>query len=137
MDCDCGYGDENSTQIAGCYIFGSYSKSNPKEHAFINETLDKYGSLPGLFFEFKERVKKETSSKCSHCGGQISRSSELGIDVLLTVEMIKHASMREHEFLALVSSDRDYLPLLRRILVINVVEVTSALQQAADFPTSN
>jgi hypothetical protein len=26
--------------------------------------------------------------------------------------MIKHASMREHDYLALVSSDRDYLPLL-------------------------
>lgn len=40
------------------------------------------------------------------------RSSELGVDVLLAVEMIKHASMKEHDFLALVSSDRDYLPLL-------------------------
>jgi NYN domain len=42
----------------------------------------------------------------------MSRSSELGVDVLLAVEMIKHATMREHEYLALVSGDRDYIPLL-------------------------
>jgi hypothetical protein len=107
-----GHSDESSTQIAGCYIFGSYSRSNGRESAFIDEVLDRYASTPGLFFEFRERVKKEVASKCPNCGEQVSKSSELGIDVLLSVEMIKHASMREHEFLALVSSDRDYLPLL-------------------------
>jgi uncharacterized LabA/DUF88 family protein len=107
-----GYGDESSGELAGAYIFGSYSKSNAEEHEFINNTVDKYGALPGLFFEFKERVKKETASKCANCGEPVHRSSELGVDMLLAVEMIKHASMREHDYLALVSSDRDYLPLL-------------------------
>lgn len=107
-----GYGDETTGDLAGCYIFGSFSKSNATEHAFVNDTLDKYGSKPGLYFEFKERVTKEASSKCKNCGAQVSRSSELGVDVLLAVEMIKHAAIRDHQFLALVSSDRDYLPLL-------------------------
>lgn len=68
--------------------------------------------FPGLFFDFRERVKKETSIKCANCGDQITQTSEAGVDVLLTVEMIKHAAMREHDYLALVSSDRDFLPLL-------------------------
>jgi uncharacterized LabA/DUF88 family protein len=107
-----GYGDESQGDLAGCYIFGSYSKSDPRQHAFVNKTLDKYGSLPGLFFDFRERVKKETTVRCSNCGGQVSQSSEAGVDILLAVEMIKHAAMREHDYLALVSSDRDFLPLL-------------------------
>jgi uncharacterized LabA/DUF88 family protein len=107
-----GHGDETTGDLGGCYIFGSFSKSTPTEHAFVTDTLDKYGSKPGLYFEFKERVTKEASSKCKNCGAQVSRSSELGVDVLLAVEMIKHAAMRDHQFLALVSSDRDYLPLL-------------------------
>jgi uncharacterized LabA/DUF88 family protein len=107
-----GYGDESLGNLAGCYIFGSYSKSDARQYAFVNETLDKYGSLPGLFFDFRERIRKETSIKCSSCGEQVSQSSEAGVDVLLTVEMIKHAAMREHDYLALVSSDRDFVPLL-------------------------
>jgi hypothetical protein len=79
---------------------------------FINRTLDRFGSLPGLFFDFTERVKKETSVKCSDCGHPNPQYTESGIDVVLTVEMIKHAAMREHEYLALISSDRDFIPLL-------------------------
>ena len=30
-----GYGDETSGEPAGCYIFGSYAKSDPKEAKFI------------------------------------------------------------------------------------------------------
>jgi uncharacterized LabA/DUF88 family protein len=107
-----GYGDETSGELAGCYIFGSCARSDPKEAKFIKRTLDKYGSMSGLFFEFKERVRKQTSDKCQQCGTPMSRSSELGVDVLLAVEMIKHATMRDHEYLALVSGDRDYIPLL-------------------------
>jgi hypothetical protein len=78
----------------------------------VNKTLDKYGHLPGLFFEFKERVRKETSIKCNSCGDSISRATESGVDVLLAVETIKHMTMREHDFLAVVSSDQDFIPLL-------------------------
>lgn len=107
-----GHSDESLGELAGCYVFGSYSKSNPQEAAFKDEVLDDYGSSAGIFFDFKERVRKTTAAKCGKCGEPVSRSSELGVDVLLTVEMIKHAAMREHEYLALISSDRDYLPLL-------------------------
>lgn len=104
--------DESVASLAGCYIFGSYSKSNANENDFVKKTLDQYGSSPGLYFDFKERVKKETLIKCRTCGDHVSQSSEAGVDVLLTVEMIKHAAMREHDYLALVSSDRDFVPLL-------------------------
>lgn len=107
-----GHGDETTGDLAGCYIFGSYTKSNPTENAFVNDTLDRYGPKPGLYFDFGERVTKQASGQCKSCGAPVSRSSELGVDVLLAVEMIKHASMHDHQFLALVSSDRDYLPLL-------------------------
>jgi uncharacterized LabA/DUF88 family protein len=106
------YSDETRGTLAGCYIFGSYTKSDPKQMAFVNQTLDNYGSLPGLFFTFTERVKKETSVKCSKCGHLNAQETESGVDVILAVEMIKHAAMREHEYLALVSSDRDFIPLL-------------------------
>lgn len=106
------YHDETPGTLAGCYIFGSYSRSDPKQNEFIDRTLDGYGSLPGLFFSFSERVKKETSLKCSKCGHLNSQIAESGVDVILTVEMIKHAAMREHEYLALISSDRDFIPLL-------------------------
>lgn len=107
-----GYFDETPGTLAGCYIFGSYTKSDPEQMKFINRTLDNYGSLPGLFFTFAERVRKETSVKCSSCGNSIAQNTESGVDVVLTVEMIKHAAMREHEYLALISSDRDFIPLL-------------------------
>ena len=45
-----GYGDESHGDLAGCYIFGSYSRSDPRQHAFVNETLDRYGSLSGPVF---------------------------------------------------------------------------------------
>lgn len=106
-----GHHDNTNGELAGCYIFGSKSRSNPEESKFVDQTLDLYGSTSGLFFNFAERVPKQTSAVCS-CGRQVKVQSERGIDVLLAVEMIKHASMREHEYLALVSSDRDFIPLL-------------------------
>jgi uncharacterized LabA/DUF88 family protein len=107
-----GYYDKTTGELAGCYIFGSKSQSNPQESKFVKQTLDLYGSLPGLFFNFAERVPKQTAVMCSNCGEQVRTNSESGIDVVLAVEMIKHAAMREHEYLALVSSDRDFIPLL-------------------------
>lgn len=105
-------GDESSSVLAGCYIFGSYSKSNPTESRFVNETLDQFGSCAGLFFDFKERVSKETADNCPKCNASIQKTSEAGVDVLLAVEMIKHAAMKDHDYLSLVSSDRDFLPVL-------------------------
>jgi uncharacterized LabA/DUF88 family protein len=107
-----GYFDETTGELAGCYIFGSKSQSNAQQSSFVQKVLDQYGSHPGLFFNFAERVTKQTTAKCSTCDEPVRVSSESGVDVLLTVEMIKHAIMREHEYLALVSSDRDFIPLL-------------------------
>lgn len=107
-----GYHDKTNAELAGCYIFGSKSQSNPQESKFVKETLDLYGSKSGLFFNFAERVLKQTAVMCSECGEPVKTNSESGIDVMLAVEMIKHATMREHEYLALVSSDRDFIPLL-------------------------
>lgn len=107
-----GYFDETTGELAGSYIFGSKSQSNAQQSAFVNKVLDQYGSHPGLFFSFAERVTKQTTAKCSTCDESVRISSESGVDVLLTIEMIKHAIMREHEYLALVSSDRDFIPLL-------------------------
>jgi uncharacterized LabA/DUF88 family protein len=107
-----GYFDKTNGELAGCYIFGSKSQSNPQETKFVKQTLDLYGSTSGLFFTFAERVPKQTALTCSNCGEQVRTNSESGIDVVLAVEMIKHAAMREHEYLALVSSDRDFIPLL-------------------------
>jgi uncharacterized LabA/DUF88 family protein len=107
-----GHSDETNGELAGCYIFGSYAKSSPREKAFIEHTLDEFGDKHGLYFEFKERIKKESSDLCNKCGAAIDKTSESGVDVLLTVEMVKHAAMREHDYLALISCDRDYIPLL-------------------------
>jgi uncharacterized LabA/DUF88 family protein len=107
-----GHFDETNGELAGCYIFGSKSQSNPEEFKFVKRVLDRYGSQSGLFFSFVDRVSKQTAAKCSACGESVKINSESGVDVLLTVEMIKHALMREHEYLALVSSDRDFIPLL-------------------------
>lgn len=107
-----GHYDRTTGELAGCYIFGSKSQSNPQESKFVQETLDRYGSQSGLFFTFAERVPKQTATMCAKCGEQVKLTSESGIDVMLAVEMIKHAFMREHEYLALVSSDRDFVPVL-------------------------
>ena len=107
-----GHFDETTGELAGCYIFGSVSRSNGQEAKFVDRVVDQYGSKPGLFFNFAERVPKQTSISCTKCGEVIKSRSESGVDVLLAVEMIKHATMREHEYLALVSSDRDFVPLL-------------------------
>lgn len=106
------YDDKTYGELAGCYVFGSVSRSNPEESRFIDRVLDKYGSSAGMFFHFSDRIQKQTSIRCKNCNDSIKTRSESGIDVLLSVEMIKHASMREHEYLCLVSSDRDFLPLL-------------------------
>jgi uncharacterized LabA/DUF88 family protein len=106
------FGDKTNGELAGCYIFGSVSSSDPVQTKEIDRVLDQYGSKSGLFFNFAERVSKQTSIKCSECKQPVKIRSESGVDVMLTVEMIKHSVMREHEYLAIVSSDRDFIPLL-------------------------
>jgi len=37
-----GYTDETTGEMAGCYVFGSYPKSNHKEYKFIKRTIDEF-----------------------------------------------------------------------------------------------
>ncbi|WP_237152078.1 NYN domain-containing protein [Oryzibacter oryziterrae] len=107
-----GHFDDTIGELAGCYVFGSVSNSNPKEKEFVDRVLDQYGAISGLFFNFAPRVPKQSSTTCPQCSNKFKTFSESGVDVLLSVEMIKHATMREHEYLGLISSDRDFIPLL-------------------------
>ena len=99
------YGDHSlsmSDSLAGCYIFGTFGTSE-QDNDFIIRTIERYGALPGVFFEFLNQPEPQTPD----------RTYRSGIDVALAVEMIRHARLGEHDHLALVSSQPGYLPLFR------------------------
>lgn len=105
------YSDESSGSLAGMFIYGGYKVSDPNQQKLVQHVLGKYGGNDGLFFEFVELQKRPQKIKCSNCGEVAEKNFEVGVDVHLAVEVIKHSQMEHHEYIAIVSSDQDYIPL--------------------------
>ena len=107
----------------GIRVYGSYDPSNPKD-----ETLRKWASnflaskVPGCKVDFVPRQKKKSPPKCPACQGLVSTcphcaadmrgTEEKGVDTRIATEMISLAWENAYDVAILISSDKDFVPVV-------------------------
>jgi uncharacterized LabA/DUF88 family protein len=104
----------------GTNVYLSYANTprDKKLRNWANNTLDRF---PGIRVVAKERKAKgpptcpnchKQITDCPYCGGRMIRTVEKGIDTAIVTDMISLAWEDAWDIAILVSSDRDYIPLV-------------------------
>jgi len=104
----------------GTHVYASYDPRSPNDkklRAWLN-TLDHF---PGIGVTVKERKTKtpprcpschRAVDLCPHCGARMIGTVEKGIDTAIATDMISLAWEGAWDVAVLVSSDRDFIPVV-------------------------
>ena len=111
-----------SLTFQGMYVYGSYdpsSQSGEKQHNWATNVVDRF---PGVQVTMLPRQHKPRGSICPSCHQEISKcpkcsadmrgTEEKGVDVRIATDMIKFAWIDVYDIAVLLSSDRDFVPVV-------------------------
>ena len=110
-----------SLQFDGTNVYLSYDPSTEKGKGLKNWSFNTLDRFPGIRVVAKERKAKSPPTCpschqlvdiCCHCGGEMIRTVEKGIDTAIVTDMIRLAWEDALDVAILVSSDRDFIPLI-------------------------
>ena len=105
----------------GMNVYGSYSSSDrdQKLRRWATRTLD---TFPGVHVSMEPRRRRHTGpacptchevvSQCPKCNADMRGTEEKGIDTRIATEMISLAWVNNYDVAVLVSSDRDFVPVV-------------------------
>ena len=105
----------------GMNVYSSYSESQPDQAHFhwANTTLAKFS---GVQVEMLPRHRKRSGpacpschrevSECPHCRSDMRGTEEKGLDTRIATAMISLAWADNYDVAVLVSSDRDFIPVV-------------------------
>ena len=132
--------DEATLSYQGMYIYGSYdpsSNNDERTRKWAMNTLDRY---PGVQVTMLPRQRKRNGPvcpachtellQCVRCGSDMRGSEEKGVDTRIATDMIKFAWIDNYDIAVLLSSDRDFVP------VIDFLDTRGIKTIHAAFPPS-
>ena len=104
----------------GMNVYGSYNiDHDQKLHGWATRTLD---TIPGVHVSMEPRRRRHTGpacptchevvSQCPKCDADMRGTEEKGIDTKIATEMISLAWVNNYDVAVLVSSDRDFVPVV-------------------------
>ncbi len=121
----CIVGPETPMVYQGMGIYGSYDSNNPNEEnlrRWASRTLPK---VPGAVVRMFPRRRKAMAPKCPSCQNVVSRctvcgadmrgTEEKGVDTAIATDMISLAWDDNYDVAVLVSSDRDFIPVVESL----------------------
>ena len=115
---------DSSAQLSfeGMNVYGSHDPDSSKDRKFRNwasGTLDKF---PGVQVVMLPRQRKRSGprcpscfreiTQCPQCGADMRGTEEKGVDTRIATDMIKLAWVGAYDVAVLVSSDRDFVPVV-------------------------
>ena len=110
-----------SLSYQGMNVYGSYGESDKDKRMrrWAETTLDRF---PGVQVTMLERQRRKTGpscpscyaeiSSCPQCGSDMRGTEEKGVDTRIATDMIKLAWADSYNVAVLVSSDRDFVPVV-------------------------
>ena len=133
--------ETGSLTYQGMNVYGSYGK-NDSDLRLLNWANQTLSSFPGVHVKFLERRRKRSGpvcpschkevSICPHCDGDMRRGTEeKGVDTRIATEMISLAWTDNYEVAVLVSSDRDFIPVVEFLETKGIKVVHGAFPPAA------
>ena len=106
----------------GMNVYGSYDPSSKKDEnlrRWASNTLNKF---PGVQVTLTPRQRKRQGpacpschkevSQCQTCGSDMRGTEEKGVDTRIATDMIKLAWIDNYDVAVLLSSDRDFVPVV-------------------------
>lgn len=105
----------------GMNVYGSYGEKAPdlRLQTWVNQTLSRF---PGVYVKFLARRRKHGGpvcpschkevSICPHCNIDMRGTEEKGVDTHIATDMISLAWTDNYDVAVLVSSDRDFIPVV-------------------------
>ena len=106
----------------GMNVYGSYDPASPSDQRLHQWTMNFLSRQPGVQVTMLERQRKrrgpicpachEETDKCPECGADMRGTEEKGVDTRIATDMIKLAWVENYDVAVLVSSDRDFVPVV-------------------------
>ena len=106
----------------GMNVYGSYDPSSPSDQKLHQWTTNFLARQPGVQVTMLERQRKrkgptcpachEEMAKCNECGADMRGTEEKGVDTRIATDMIKLAWVDNYDAVVLLSSDRDFVPIV-------------------------
>lgn len=110
-----------SLSYEGTHLYISYSPTSAKDASLRNFATTVLSRMPGMDVSLVERKAQsapncpncyQAITVCPHCGKGITRTIEKGVDTAIVTDMLKLAWEGAMELAILVSSDRDFIPVV-------------------------
>ena len=112
-------------EYQGMRVYGSYDPNNPNEEGLRRWALNILPRGPGVTVRMYERRRKATGprcpychrvvSQCMHCGSSMRGTEEKGVDTAIATDMMSLAWDNNYDVAVLVSSDRDFIPVVQSL----------------------
>ena len=106
----------------GMNVYGSYDPLSEKDESLRRFASTILGRFPGVQVTMLPRQRKrsgptcpschEEVSRCQQCGADMRGTEEKGVDTRIATDMIKLAWVESYDAAALLSSDRDFVPVV-------------------------
>ncbi len=111
----------DSLRFDGTRVYISYDPNSSKDRGLKNWASNVLDRMPGIKVVVKKRRPRGAPccpdchgviANCPLCGGKIKRTIEKGIDTAIATDMISLAWEEAWDLGILVSSDRDFIPVV-------------------------
>lgn len=110
----------NDAEYCGTHVYASINPKSPMDRK-LNSFLQQMDMFPGYKVIVKERkpakpIKcpnegcRKSIENCPHCGKELIRTVEKGIDTLIAIDLFHFALDNVYDTAILVSGDEDFVP---------------------------
>ena len=128
----------------GMNVYGSYDPTNKKDERLRRWAQNTLNTFPGLDVVLlpRQRRKKRPSCPscheevlcCPKCQADMRGTEEKGVDTRIATDMIKLAWVNSYEVAVLLSSDRDFVPVVEFLSTRGIKTIHGAfLNQGAQL----
>ena len=141
--------DPNASALyQGMNVYSSYDPDTPagsNHRNWFDNTLSRF---PGVYGTIVERQRKQEGptcpspschfliSSCPNCQGDMRGTEEKGVDTRIVTDMISLAWVGNYDVAVLVSSDRDFIPVVEFLQTRGIKVVHGAFPPQARALTS-
>ena len=113
---------ESQLSYQGMNVYGSFDPSSKKDESFrrwATNSLDKFPGVQATMIP-RQRQRKgpvcpvchEEMLQCNKCASDMRGTEEKGVDTRIATDMIKLAWVDNYDVAVLISSDKDFVPVV-------------------------
>ena len=140
-------GADTPMSYQGMNVYGSYDPSGKKDENLRRWASNTLNRFPGVQVTMIPRQRKRKGpvcpscrtemSQCQACGSDIRGTEEKGVDTRIATDMIKLAWVDNYDVAVLVSSDRDFVPVVEFLSTRGIKTIHGAFPPGGSMLTQH